>query len=75
MEKFIEHLTDQKFLLDNFLFSIGPVTSIIAAQFGRKAWIKYEIVTSIVLGLLLAFKPDLIFPIMVRFIILSLDLL
>jgi len=69
MEKLIEHLTDQKFLLDNFLwttFFIGPVTSIIAAQFGRKAWIKYEIVTSIVLGLLLAFKPDLIFPIMMK---------
>lgn len=71
MEKFfdVKHLTDQKFLLENFLFSVGPITALIAARFGRRAWIKYEIVVSIILGIVLAFKSDLILSFVVSYLL------
>ncbi|CAF1072104.1 unnamed protein product [Brachionus calyciflorus] len=51
---------DLYFCVENVLCSIGPICSIIAARNGKKAWLKCEILISVVLGLLLIFNPSLL---------------
>lgn len=46
-------------LYENLIFAIGPITFLIAAKRGRKAWIRYEIFVSTLIALILASKPDI----------------
>ncbi len=48
------------------LFSIGPVFSLIGASKGYKTFIKYEIFTNLILGLVLTIKPQLIYSLLVN---------
>ncbi|CAF0956734.1 unnamed protein product [Brachionus calyciflorus] len=54
------------FCVENVLCSIGPICSIIAARNGKKAWLKCEILISVVLGLLLIFNPGLLMSYMLN---------
>jgi hypothetical protein len=68
MDKLWEALEniDRKELCENALFSIGPLTTLLVARFGLKAWIKYEIVVSILIAAVLAYRPALILKIIVK---------
>ncbi len=53
-------------LLDYVLFSIGPITAIIAAIFGLKSWLRYEIGVSFSLALILFVQPQWIIAYLVN---------
>jgi hypothetical protein len=54
---------------ENVLFSIGPLSAILAARRGLKSWLRYEIAVSVVFAFILLFKPDFILSEMVIFLI------
>lgn len=54
-------------LFENIMFSFGPITSVVAAKYGHKTWLNWEIVNSIGLGVTLILKPDFYMPMLVRF--------
>lgn len=49
---------DQK-CIDNIIFTIGPLTALIAAKCGMRTWLKYEIVTTLLFAAVQFFKPEL----------------
>lgn len=57
---------DRKELYENLLFTIGPLSTILVARFGLKAWIRYEIVVSVVIAAVIAIKPALILDIVMN---------
>ncbi len=59
------HFTDPTFLYDNFLFSASPLLMLFVASFGHKVWIKFEIVWSLITGLVLIFRPQCFLSFMV----------
>jgi len=43
---------------DNIIFSIGPLTALIAAKFGVRTWLAYEIVGHLIFASVQFFKPE-----------------
>lgn len=56
---------DFDFYSENLLFSIVPITSLIAAKYGQKAWTTWEMIISVTIAFALAFRSQLILPIIV----------
>ena len=55
----------QQYVLEAMLFSVGPVTALIAARCGLRSWLKYEAFYSFLIGIVLFFKPSWILSIIV----------
>jgi VIT1/CCC1 family predicted Fe2+/Mn2+ transporter len=53
-------------LIDYFLFSVGPITAVVAAFFGLKSWLRYEIVVSVALAFILFIQPQWIIAYLVK---------
>ena len=43
---------------DNIIFSIGPITALIAARFGVRSWLRYEIVGHLIFAFVQFYKPE-----------------
>ena len=57
---------DMDFYVENLLFSFVPVTSLIAARYGQKAWTTWETLLSIAVAATLALRSELALPIIVN---------
>lgn len=50
---------DRTFLLENFLFTIGPLTALcVAYRCNLHAWLRYELIATLCIGPVLIFRPD-----------------
>lgn len=52
-------------ICENLIFCIGPLTALLAARYGLKAWIKYEILVSMLIAAILVAKPRIFYDHMV----------
>ena len=43
---------------DNIMFSIGPLTALIAARFGVRSWLRYEIVGHLIFAFVQFYRPE-----------------
>ena len=57
-------MLDEK-MIDSITFTIGPITAIIAAKFGIRAWLGYEIIVTTIVAMVNFFQPELFFGIFV----------
>jgi hypothetical protein len=55
----------QQNMFENVVFSIGPVSALIAARFGMRFWLRYEAIFSFVIGLVCFFQPSWILGLIV----------
>lgn len=56
---------DMDFYVENLIFSFVPVTSLIAARYGQKAWTTWETLLSVAAAATLALRSELALPIIV----------
>jgi len=49
---------NQKEIIENIAFSVGPLLALFSARFGLKAWLHFEIAAAIILGGVLLISPN-----------------
>lgn len=52
---------NQKEIIENVAFSVGPLLALFSAKFGLKAWLRFETTAALVLSAVLIISPNLIF--------------
>lgn len=65
---------DMDFYLENLIFSFVPVTSLIAARYGQKAWTTWETLLSIAAALTLALRSELALSIIVNYLLFTISI-
>ena len=66
MESFLVEHKDE--IIEGVLFSVGPLTALIAARCSLKSWLKYEIVSTLLIASILMCCPSTIFKFIVRWL-------
>ena len=72
MESFLIEHKDE--IIEGALFSVGPLTALMAARCGLKSWLKYEIVSTLLIAAILMCCPCTIFKFIVRCLFFKQDL-
>lgn len=52
---------NQKEIIENVAFSVGPLLALVSARFGLRAWLRFEIAAAFILATVLVASPNLIF--------------
>jgi hypothetical protein len=67
-------LDNQQLIFENILFSIGPLSALLAARYGYKTYRRYEFFVNILFALILIGYPQPLISLLVRFIFFSISL-